>query len=1170
MEFCVLGSLEVRDEGRLVDLGGARQRALLSILLLHRNTVVPAERLIDQLYGAHPPPTAGKSLQVHVSRLRKALGGDGRLVTRQGGYGLELSGDEVDVDRFAALVEAGRRALMAGEPERSAVALEEALELVRGPAFQDVAYEDFAQAEIAKLGELQLAARELLLETRVARGRHAEAIPELEQLVASHPLRERPRAQLMLALYRDGRQADALAIYQDGRRLLVEELGIEPSRPLLELERSILNQDSALDLGTGADAPIVASPGGGRLAAGIFVGRERELAQLGAALLDARFGQGRLVLLSGEAGIGKSRLADELAAQASSQGADVFWGRCWEAGGAPAFWPWVQVLRGCVSNANPETLRWQLGRSAADVAHLLPDLRERFPDLPEAPALDSDGARFRLFESTAAFLRRMAAERPLVLVLDDLHAADTSSLLLLEFVVSEIVDARVLILAIYRDPELEPGDPTAAALADVARRASLRLSLGGLAGTEVASYVALSAPVQAPASLVAAITTETEGNPLFISEIVRMLASEGRLDQTADVSWQHAIPETVKEVIGRRLHRLSDDCRTTLALASVLGREFEPDIVGRLADRPSTELLALFDEANSQRVVASVPGQPGRVRFTHALIRETLYDALPPGRRVDYHLRAAHAIEALAATDLSPHLSSLAHHYFRAIPAANPDTVLSYAVQAAEQASRLLAHEEAARLYDTALRALALRPVTDSTPEQVILLGLGDALTRSGDTVRARDAFLRAAGLARASGSSESLGKAALGYSGRIVWARAGANRLVVPLLEEALAAVGDEPTALRARLLARLAGALRDERDPTRRVETAELAVSTARSTNDKAALTYALAGLCGARHGIGDPEERLEITRELRETAHEIGDQEPEFEACIAEILIYLERGSMSEVRERIATVSALGDELRQPSHRWFAFMNHALLALHEGRYADAEAQCEQGHEIGKRAEPDLAESTYALQLYEIRRQQGRSAEIYDLVASVARDNHARPVFRCAQARLALELGRSSEARQLFEELASGDFDIIPRDNEWLLAAGYLADVCRSLGDTVRAAVLYDQLAPSAHKIVSDLAEGCAGSVERILGNLAAMLGRDALAIGHLRNAIAINRSIGTTPWLAEAQLDLAELLLASYEKHEARELLETASATAAELGMTPLLDRAAALGNEPSWRA
>jgi DNA-binding SARP family transcriptional activator len=248
MEYRVLGPLEAEDDGRAVDLGGSRQRALLAILLLNRGRVVPSDRLIEDLYGANPPPAAGKSLQAHVSRLRKAAGAGLRLHTRRGGYVLEVSDGDVDADRFARLLEEGRKALSAGNPADAARSLQRALDLWRGPALVDVAYEDFAQSEIARLEELRLAAVEELVDARLALGGHADVAGELEQLTQEHPMRERLRGQLMLALYRSGRQADALEAYQDARRALVDELGIEPSRALRELERAILAQDPMLDL----------------------------------------------------------------------------------------------------------------------------------------------------------------------------------------------------------------------------------------------------------------------------------------------------------------------------------------------------------------------------------------------------------------------------------------------------------------------------------------------------------------------------------------------------------------------------------------------------------------------------------------------------------------------------------------------------------------------------------------------------------------------------------------------------------------------------------------------------------------------------------------------------------------------------------------------------------
>ena len=357
-DFRILGTLEVDDDGRRVDVGGARQRALLTILLLRRGEPVTADRLIEELYAGDPPPTAAKSLHAHVSRLRKALGDGGRLRTEAGGYALRVGPGELDADRFAALL-AEARTCLSDDPETALATLDRALSLWRGPPFGDLGYTDFAQGELARLEELRLCCLEERLEAGLALGRHAELLPELEGLVAANPLRERLRSLQMLALYRSGRQAEALHGYQEARHALAEELGLEPGSALQALERAILNHDPGLDPPRTDSTPAPAHAG--RLAAGAFVGRTIELASLQAALADAEAGRGRLVMLAGEAGIGKSRLADELASGAKRRGVQIAWGRCWAAGGAPAYWPWIQALRTFVRELEPDALYARLG-----------------------------------------------------------------------------------------------------------------------------------------------------------------------------------------------------------------------------------------------------------------------------------------------------------------------------------------------------------------------------------------------------------------------------------------------------------------------------------------------------------------------------------------------------------------------------------------------------------------------------------------------------------------------------------------------------------------------------------------------------------------------------------------------------------------------------------------
>src|SRR5262245_42264875 len=376
VEIRILGPLEVVESGAALRLGSRKQRALLSLLVLHAGEVVSRDRLIDDLWHGDPPPAAETTLRSHISRLRSALGAS-RLVSRAPGYALVLAPEELDAARCERLLVAAREALGDGRAAEAAAQLRSALALWRGAALADVAYEPFAQGEMARLEEMRLAVLEERVEADLALARHADLVGELEALVAEHPLRERLRGQLMLALYRSGRQANALETYQDARRLLTDELGLEPSEELKDLQRAILAHDPTLNPASRLEAAPVQGVGG----PAPFVGREGELRELVRGLDESLAGEGRLFLISGEPGIGKSRLVEQLAGRARERGSKVLVGRCWEAGGAPAYWPWVQAIRTYLQDRDPESLRSQLGGGASDLAQILPELTELCDDL---------------------------------------------------------------------------------------------------------------------------------------------------------------------------------------------------------------------------------------------------------------------------------------------------------------------------------------------------------------------------------------------------------------------------------------------------------------------------------------------------------------------------------------------------------------------------------------------------------------------------------------------------------------------------------------------------------------------------------------------------------------------------------------------------------------------
>src|SRR3954468_24196283 len=534
------------------------------------------------------------------------------------------------------------------------------------------------------------------------------------------------------------------------------------------------------------------------LAGGVFVGRERELERPRESVDTALAGRGSLQLLVGEPGIGKTRAAEELATYARVSGARVYWGRCREDEGAPAYWPWVQAIRSYARDADPVALGWQLGAGAAEVAQLIPEVAEKL-DIEPGEGADSEEARFRLFDSVTSLMLAAARDRPIVIVLDDLHWADEPSLLLLRFAARELASSGLLILGTYRDVELGRHHPLARMLGELSGiEGSDRIPLRGLSVAAVVRYIEMTSGTPAPPGLAEAVQEQTDGNPFFVGEVVRLLASEGRLT-TGGSAAELQIPQGVREVVGRRLDRLSEKTTESLRVAAVIGRDFEEELVWRVAEQPPEHLMKAAQEAIAERLVADLGD--GRYSFAHALVRDTLYEELSPPKRAALHARAGLAIEQICAGNVDERLGELAHHFLEsATPRGDRGKAIDYAQRAGEQDMEQLAYEDAVDVYGRALEVLELMEEPDEALRCSLLLSLGGAEAKSARVADAREAFERAAESARSLGDTDSLVGAAIGIA-----MMSDAGRLdekLLALLNEALDRIGPERTARRAALL--------------------------------------------------------------------------------------------------------------------------------------------------------------------------------------------------------------------------------------------------------------------------------------------------------------------------------------------------------------------------------
>ncbi len=886
-----------------------------------------------------------------------------------------------------------------------------------------------------------------------------------------------------------------------------------------------------------------------------FVGRSRELAEICAGIDGAIEGRGSLFTLAGEPGVGKSRLAQEAASYARAKGARVLWGRCWEHGGAPPYWPWVQILRGIARGVEPAQLANWMGSGAGEIAQIAPELRDQLSGVPEMPSAMlgmPEQARFRLFESLIAFFSKTAQTHPSLLILDDLHAADPASLLMLVAFSRQVRGMRVTAIGTYRILEIKQM-PEHAALIAQAEREGVAFPLLGLDEAAIGKFIEGAWGVSANDTLVHRLHGMTEGNPFFLNEVLRQMAAEGRLASDASsVPTQLTIPRGVIEFIKNLIQPLAQEARSTLELASVIGREFDLNRLEAASGMPREAVTDLLDQAESLELVHQTSSTPGRYSFRHALIREALYDALPAAKRRRLHRDVAEAIRGLNVPR-EPY-AEIAYHYCQSASPGDADAAIEYSRQAARTAEKQLAYEEAAHHLSNAIESLALKRAGDDPFHAELLCDLGEAQVKTGDLAEARKTCLRAADIARRVRRPDIFARAVLA-PGRVLSNSGVTDQNLVQQLNEARAMLGDRDSPLLAQTLARLGVELYwSEREQA--VTLCQQAAEMANRLDDPHTTVVAL--WC-RWHSLRNPdslEQRLADTRDVITLAERAGERDFALEARFWRVADLLEAGDSVgadvEQREYLTAESELRDRYKR------GLLLQAMRALMDGRLGEADALAQQAFAAGQQSGRPLALNSFLVQKGMASWERGLLGDLEPTLRGFAAQNPKIVFARCGLQLTLLQMGRPDEARVEFERLAEGEFRLIPRDWNWLPCMFVLADVCADLGDAANAEILYRQLSPYASRNAMLGNAYTYGSVAFALGRLSAVLGRLDDAEAHFEAALAANRRIRAAVWLGHTQCELANILLTrgeGREKGRANELIASARQTADALGLVRL---------------
>jgi DNA-binding SARP family transcriptional activator len=1102
-----------RAEGRL---RGRQSRLLFAYLLLQRGRAVSRDELIEALWP-ESHTDHGALLSSLLSRLRAAL----PEVELRGRKTLQLvlpAGAWVDVDAAVEALARTEAAMARGQWREAWGPAHVALAIAERPLLPGVDA-PWLTPRRRELEELLADALECmaLIGRRLGGSELAAAERAARKLIELAPLRESGHVALMELQAARGNAAQALTTYEDLRALLREELGTTPGAAARDVHARLLDPRAApvappADLAEPLPAALRAPD------ATAFVGRRRELARLELSLGRAPELPAQLTLILGEPGIGKTRLLTHFGRLAHAAHAKVLYARADQDLVLP-YSPLLDIVRA----AGPDG-SWPASEGDGD------------------PAL----ARLELFETVQARLADATGARPLVLLLDDLHWAEDSGLQLLRHLLRSPRGHGLLVVATARDHELERRRPLTDMLAELQRHVRVeRLHLRGLAAPDVATLVREAAGGEVPEVATREIHASTDGNPFFVLELARHLA------EREDAG---ALPESIRDVVLRRVGQLGDDAQRLLALGAVLGREFELGVLERVAGMPADAVLDALEEAVASRLLEEPAERPGRLLFAHALIRAVLYDRVSAARRTHLHERVAALLDDGASS------SQLAYHLLSALPRGDVGRAVAEARRAAAEAAQLLAYEDAAEHLRGAALALDRHRPADSAQRLAVLLDLTDAERRAGRMPEARAAALEAIELAKRLDDPEALARATLGYGGA-GFESAFVDDTMVALLEAALAAVGTGDSVLRVELLSRLAKALHYAQHPeaeARRDELSAAALTAATRLDEPRAILVALEGRHFALCRPDNLEERIEAAERIVALARELRDVERDLLGRYFLIADLVEAGQMERADAAIAEYGARAEESRSALHRWYHARFEAMRALLAGRFDDAARRAQEAAALGAAVEPRTAQMHFGTQMWVLHRELDRLGELEEAVRGFVAAYPAVPAWRCGLAWVLLAQDRRAEAERVFAEFAAARFANIPRDAIWSMTVALAAELAAAgLADRAGVRALHalmrpygDRNAVTGEAIVSN------GPMALYLGMTALSLGELDEAVAHLEAAVGSAARMGARPFELRGRLLLARAVGERGDRVRADAMAAAAEVERRRLGSAPPL--------------